>query len=463
MLTFPKNFIWGTSTSAYQSEGAWNTDGKGPSVWDAFCTIPGKTARGESGAVACDHYHRFREDIALMKQMGLKVYRFSIAWSRVMPTGRGDVNPEGIRFYNELIDELIAHDIQPWVALCHFDWPLALEFEIDGWQDARMSKYFAEYARLCFTHFGDRVKHWITFNESWVMAMLSYGQGIFAPGKASRKTTYKAGHHLLLGHARAYRVYDQEFRATQKGQLGITNNCDWREPLTDSPKDKAAAQRALEFFLGWFTDPLYFGDYPASMRERVGAALPEFSAEEKALLKGSLDFLGLNHYTTYLAADAGQNLKKPYKYANAGFSEDHQVNLMPHPDWPLTEMEWPIVPEGLYKLLHWIDKRYHSPIIYVTENGGAFHDTLDNGQVNDKARIDFLQQYIRQAHRALNEGVNLKGYFVWSFLDNFEWALGYEKRFGLHYVDYTTQQRIPKASAHWFKQVMQQNAIQETL
>lgn len=248
MIKFPEGFIWGVSTSAYQIEGAWNKDGKGPSVWDAFTLIPGKTANGESGQVACDHYHRFKEDIGLMKQMGLKTYRFSISWSRILPTGKGKVNEAGIQFYSNLIDELLANGIEPWVALNHFDLPLAVEFEHDGWLNPVTADLYADYARLCFSRFGDRVKHWVTFNEAWVVAMLCYGKGIFAPGKSSRKDTYLAGHHLILAHAKAYRVYDSEFRKIQKGVVGIANNCDWREPLTDSEQDKAAAQRALEFY-----------------------------------------------------------------------------------------------------------------------------------------------------------------------------------------------------------------------
>ena len=460
MQEFPKNFVWGTSTSAYQIEGAWNKDGKGPSVWDAFCLIPGKIKNNESGQVACDHYHRFREDIRLMKEMGLKTYRFSISWSRVMPTGRDEINHAGINFYSQLIDELLANDIDPWVSLNHFDLPLALQLEKDGWINPEIQDDFVDYARVCFENFGDRVKHWITFNEAWVVATLGYGSGIFAPGRSSDIETCLAAHNMLLAHAKAYRLYDNEFRFSQKGSLGITNNGDWREPLTDSQEDKDAAQTALEYFFGWFTDPVFFGRYPESMRQGLKGVLPEFTPAEQTLIKGATDFIGLNHYTTFLAADARGNVEKPYEYANHAFPMQQGVNLSVDPDWEVSEMGWPVVPAGLYKLLKWIDERYNRPVIYITENGGAFHDELKAGKIDDQPRVNYLKDYISACHKALQEGVDVRGYFVWSFMDNFEWAMGYGKRFGLHYVDFNTLERIPKKSAGWFKEVIRNNGIQ---
>ena len=459
MIEFPQNFIWGTSTSAYQIEGAWNLYGKGPSVWDAFCMIPGKTKNGETGEVACDHYHKFKDDIRMMKEMGLKVYRFSISWSRIMPSGRGEVNEAGVQFYNDLIDELLANGIQPWATLNHFDLPLALEFEFSGWLSKTTSDYFAEYAKICFDRFGDRVKNWLTFNEVWVVSMLSYGQGVFAPGRTSNYYPYLAAHHMLLAHGKAVKAYRNDFQKTQQGKIGITNNCDWREPLTNKVEDKAAAQRALEFYFGWLSDPLFFGRYPNSMVERLGDRLPSFTQQESEMIKGSIDFIGLNHYNTFLASDAKGSIVKVSEYGNLGIAEDQDVNLSVDPSWTITEMGWPVVPEGMYKLLKWIDERYNHPVIYVTENGGAFSDKLENGQVIDQARIDYLDGYIRQCHRAIKDGVDVRGYFVWSFLDNFEWALGYEKRFGLHYVDFETKERIPKESARWYKEVIEKNGL----
>jgi len=353
----------------------------------------------------------------------------------------------------------LANDIEPWAALSHFDLPLALQFEKDGWLNSEIQDCFADFARVCFENFGDRVKHWITFNEAWVVATLSHGKGMFAPGRSSDKETCLAAHNMLLAHAKAYRLYDKEFRPSQKGFLGITNNGDWREPLTDSPEDRAAAQKALEYYFGWFTDPVFFGRYPDSMRQGLKEILPEFTPAEQKLIKGTTDFVGLNHYTTFLAADAYGNTEKPFEYANHAFPFQQAVNLSVDPDWEITEMGWPIVPEGLYKLLKWIDDRYSRPIIYITENGGAFHDELEAGKVDDQSRLDYLEGYISASHKALQEGVNIKGYFVWSFMDNFEWALGYGKRFGLHYVDFKTLERIPKKSAGWFKDVIRDNGI----
>lgn len=461
MLKFPKDFIWGTSTSAYQIEGGWNQDGKGPSVWDAFCTIPGKIANGESGDVACDHYNRYKEDVQMLKRLGVTAYRFSVSWSRVMPTGRGEVNEKGLQFYSDLVDELLANDIQPWISLNHFDLPLALELELDGWLSDELPDLFAQYAKICFKKLGDRVKHWITFNEAWVVAMLSYGMGIFAPGKVSNRYPYVAGHNMLLAHARAYRIYDQQFRATQKGQIGITNNCDWRQPATDSQADKEAAQRSLEFYFGWLTDPLYFGNYPQSMIDRVGDRLPKFTKEESEMLKGSTDFIGLNHYNTFVVADAAGEPAASSPYANSGIVEDQDILVTFDEKWELTDMNWPVNPEGIYHLLKWIDERYNRPVIYVTENGCSVGDKLENGEVNDVRRIRYLEGYIANSHRALQEGVDLRGYFVWSLMDNFEWALGYQMRFGLHYLVPETLERIPKASAHWFKKVMENNGLQE--
>jgi beta-galactosidase len=459
MITFPNDFVWGTSTSAYQIEGAWNQDGKGPSVWDAFCTIPGKIANGESGQIACDHYNRYKEDVQLMKSLGMKAYRFSVSWSRVMPTGRGEINQEGLKFYSDLVDELLANGIEPWVSLNHFDLPLALELELDGWLSPELPDLFADYARICFEHLGDRVRNWITFNESWVVAMLSYGHGIFAPGKKSDSHPYLAGHHLLLAHAKAYRVYDDEFRHKQKGRIGITNNCDWREPLTDSQADKEAAQRSLEFYLGWTTDPIFFGKYPHSMVERVGDRLPRFTAKESALLKGSADFIGLNTYNTFTAADATGKAINTSPHANSGIAEDQDVNLSANPKYEVTDMNWPVNPEGVYKLLKWIDERYDKPVIYITENGCAFSDKIENGAINDVKRINYLNGYITNIHKAIQDGINIRGYFVWTLMDNFEWSSGYQMQFGLCYIDRNTLERTPKASAYWYRDVIEKNGI----
>ncbi|WMI67149.1 GH1 family beta-glucosidase [Mangrovimonas sp. YM274] len=454
-MKFPKDFVWGSATSSYQIEGAWNTDGRGPSIWDAFCQIPGKVFEGDTGDVACDHYHKMKEDVALMKQMGLTAYRFSISWSRIFPQGRGEINEKGIQFYSELIDELLANDIEPWVTLYHWDLPLALQLEMDGWLNKDITDVFVHYAQLCFERFGDRVKHWITFNEAWVVAILGYGQGVFAPGRISNTEPYLAGHHILIAHAKAVQLYRTKFQKEQEGKIGITNNCDWREPLTDAVEDQKAAQRALEFFLAWFADPIYFGKYPKCMEDRLGDRLPKFTEEERQMLLGSTDFFGLNHYTTMLASEAKQ-INAGSVYGNGGLSEDQDVNLALDPNWELTEMQWAVVPWGCRKLLHWISDRYDHPNIVITENGCAYDDQIVNGEVNDEKRVEFFKGYLEECAIAIEEGVNLTGYFAWSFMDNFEWASGYSKRFGMHYVDFDTLERTPKASAKWFADFLKQ-------
>lgn len=450
---FPPDFIWGGATSSYQIEGAWMEGGKGPSIWDVFCMIPGKVANFENGNMACDHYHRIKEDVALMKSLGLQAYRFSISWPRILPAGRGQENQQGIDFYNSLIDELLANDIVPWVTLYHWDLPAALEFELDGWVGEEISNAFAAYAEVCFKHFGDRVKNWITINEAWVVAILGYGHGIFAPGKKSNDLPYLAGHQLIKAHAKAVDIYRKFYQTEQKGQIGITNNCDWREPLTTDPKDQEAAQRALEFFLAWFADPIYKGDYPDVMKKNLGHRLPSFTDEEKKLIKGSSDFFGLNHYTTMMAADATEQPVDGFVYGNGGLSEDQLVNLSVSPEWKMTAMQWAIVPWGCRKLLHWIADRYDNPPIYITENGCAFDDQVIDGKVNDTDRIDFFKSYLNEIGIAIESGVQVKGYFIWSLMDNFEWALGYGKRFGITYVDEKLN-RIPKASAWWYRDLI---------
>lgn len=456
---FPPGFVWGTATSSYQIEGGHDAGGKGPSIWDAFCTIPGKVFEHADATIACDHFHRWREDVGLMKKMGLKAYRFSLSWPRILPVGYGKINRSGIQFYGDLIDALLEAEIDPWITLYHWDLPLALQLEKDGWLNPDMASIFADYAEICFEEFGDRVKNWITINEPWVVAMLGYGQGIFAPGRISTAEPYLAGHQLIRAHAFAVERYRKKFQHVQKGRIGITNNCDWREPLNDTAADRAAAQRALEFFLGWFADPVYKGAYPDSMRNRVGERLPHFSDHEIETIKGSSDFFGLNHYTTMYAAEAGNKLQDSSVYGNGGLSEDQEVNLSLDKEWNLTEMKWAIVPWGCKKLLEWIDARYDHPEIFITENGAAFDDKILNGSCHDDDRVDFYKRYLQAIHAAMENRVKVKGYFAWSFMDNFEWASGYSKRFGMHYVDFNTLKRIPKSSAKWYADVIAHNGL----
>ncbi len=463
MLQFPSDFLWGSATSSHQIEGAATEDGRGWSIWDAHSHTPGRTANNENADVACDHYHRYKEDVQLMADLGLTAYRFSISWSRIQPDGQGAVNPKGIAFYNNLIDELLKHHITPWITLYHWDLPLALQTEKDGWLNPEIADYFAAYAAICFKHFGDRVKHWITLNEPWVVAILGHGEGVFAPGRKSKSEPYQAAHQLLRAHGKAVQLYRKQYQPEQKGKIGISNNCDWREPLTDLQKDKDAATRSLEFFLGWFADPIYLGDYPQVMKDRVGDRLPKLTQEDRALLKGSSDFFGLNHYTTLYASDVNPNAEVQSEvYGNGGIFEDQYVQLTADPNWKMTSMNWAIVPWGCRKLLEWISERYDNPPIYITENGCSLEDKIKDGAIQDTVRKEFIESYLAACHKAIENGVNLQGYFVWSLLDNFEWALGYSKRFGIHYVDYETLERTPKNSALWYKEAIKNSGFEFT-
>ena len=444
MRRFPKDFALGVSTASYQIEGAWREDGKGASIWDAFCLVPGRIEDGATGETACDHYHRAAEDVALMKRLGIRHYRFSLAWPRIQPSGSGAPNAAGLAFYGRLIDLLLDDGIRPWVTIYHWDLPLALQVEKDGWLNADIAERYAEYAAICFKAFGDRVKNWTTFNEPWVSSVHGYGTGRHAPGRKSADEPYLAGHNILRSHARAVALYRREFKPAQGGVIGITFNSDWREPRTQEPQDVAAAERSLEFHLGWFADPVYLGDYPAVMKEWLGSRLPELEPREKAMLRGSSDFFGINHYRTQYAAQAagtGSQL--------GTFWDDHLVELSQDPAWPRNDTG-NVVPWGVTKLLRWIDTRYSRPLIIMTENGCSLPEPTYEAAREDKGRIECISSCLGGCLDAVDAGVNLGGYFAWSLMDNFEWAFGYTKRFGLVYVDYASQRRLPKKSAEWF-------------
>lgn len=449
--------VWGVATASYQVEGGWQEGGKGLSIWDAFAHTPGRIMNGDTGDVACDQYHRFEEDVRLMRALGVGAYRFSTAWARIVPDGKGKANPEGIAFYNRLIDCLLAHGIQPWVTLYHWDLPLALQMEHDGWLSRQTPEAFARYARICFDAFGDRVRHWITFNEPWCTAVLGNGIGCFAPGRQSPDEPYVVAHRQLLAHGLAVKAFRD---GRYPGAIGIANNCDWREPLTDAEEDRRAAQTSLEFFYGWFTDPVVLGDYPAVMRERLGSRLPAFSREERDLLKGSVDFLGLNHYTTQFVSRRRpeKNLMEGVS-GNGGMADDVGVHLSFDPAWETTSMGWHIVPWGFRKMLGWIARRYPGLPIYVTENGCAVNEPDAATAERDDLRCLYLRRYtdaMLQARR--KDGVDVRGYFYWSFIDNFEWARGYSQRFGLVRCEFDTLRRIPKASFRRYREIINQDA-----
>jgi len=444
MLQFPADFVWGAATASYQIEGAWDEDGKGPSIWDVFCRVPGAIQNGDTGNVACDHYHRWREDVGLMRELGLRAYRFSISWPRVLPEGRGRVTPAGLDFYDRLVDALLDAGIQPFVTLYHWDLPQALQ-DAGGWPWRDVTQYFAHYADLVSRRLGDRVSHWITLNEPWVAAYAGYGNGVHAPGIQNPLAAIQATHHLLLAHGKAVPVLREN--GTDETRVGITLNLSPVHPASGSAEDEAAAQRFDGFLNRWFLDPLFRGRYPEDMMETLGMALPDFPEEDYGIISVPLDFLGVNNYTRNVIANDPDSL----------VVETREVK----PDGrPYTEMGWEVYPEGLYEVLTRVQRDYGPPLLYITENGAAFADSVGpDGCVHDRDRVEFLREYIAQAHQAIQEGVPLAGYFAWSLMDNFEWAYGYSKRFGLVYVDFDTQERIIKDSGYFYREVISQNGM----
>ncbi len=444
LLEFPQGFAWGAATAAYQIEGAWDEDGKGPSIWDVFCRIPGAIQDGDTGDVACDHYHRWQEDVALMRELGLRAYRFSISWPRVLPEGKGKVNRPGLDFYDRLVDALLAAGIQPFVTLYHWDLPQALQEE-GGWPARDTARRFADYADVVSRRLGDRVHHWITLNEPWVAAYAGYGNGYHAPGIRNPLAAIQATHHLLLAHGLAVPVLRENGGAAT--QVGITLNLAPIHPASDRPADEEAARRYDGFLNRWFLDPLFRGRYPEDMLEMLGSALPEGYEGDMEAISVPVDFLGVNNYTRNVIADDPES----------AVVETREVKPAGR---PYTEMGWEVYPEGLYEILVRVHRDYAPACLYVTENGAAFPDRVGpDGRVHDPQRVDYLREYIAQAHRALEEGVPLAGYFVWTLLDNFEWAYGYSKRFGLVYVDFATQERIIKDSGYWYREVIAENGV----
>jgi len=463
---FPSDFGWGTATAAYQVEGAVKAGGRGPSIWDIFSHTPGKVYNNQTGDVAVDQYHRYVDDLKMMGSLGFKFYRFSISPTRILPNGRGQANQAGIRYYNNIINTALANGLVPFATLYHWDLAQALATSYGGWLNIKSVYDFVTYARICFQQFGDRVKHWLTFNEPLTFSWIGYGVGVHAPGRCSDRTRCRYGnsstepyivsHNVLLAHARAVQLYRAQFQRSQNGFIGITLNCDWSEPLTDSAADILAAGRHLDFQLGWYADPIFFGDYPPIMRQLVGDRLPVFSTEDKLLLKGSHDFFGLNHYTTaygfYQPLSGEPNWGSDQLAGTTVFRNGVAIG-------PAADSSWLyVVPWGIGKLLRYVSLKYGNPPIYITENGVDVpnESSLPLAQaLNDTFRVDFYSGYLKEVLSAINDGVAVKGYIAWSFCDNFEWADGYQKRFGLHYIDYKNNlTRYQKASALWFKQLI---------
>ena len=450
-VSFPKDFVWGAATAAYQIEGAWNADGKGESIWDRYSHTPGNIQHGDTGDVACDHYHRWRDDVALMRELGLRAYRFSIAWTRILPPGRGAVNRRGIDFYNRLVDALLEANITPFVTLYHWDLPQALQDSGGGWVSRDAAQAFAEYADVVSRALGDRVKNWITHNEPHVTAFVGYQLGAHAPGITDGARAVKASHHLLLSHGLATPIIRQN---SAGAQVGIVLNTSHAMPATNRGEDADAARQVDGRVQRWFLDPLYGRHYPADIVAEYAAAgyLPGgmsfVQPDDLRVIATPTDFLGVNYYSRSLVKRAAMSNSVP---------SHERVHLS---QAKYTDMGWEVYPDGLYQLLCHLYFSYRPAKILVTENGASYSDAPDaRGVVNDTRRVDYLRAHIAAAHRALQAGVPLAGYFVWSLLDNFEWSFGYSQRFGIVWVDYATQQRIPKASAQWYADVIRQNGL----
>ena len=449
MAGFPKDFVWGGAASAYQIEGAVNEDGKGRHIWDVFTKEEGRVFGGHTGAVACDHYHRFREDVRLMKEMGLKAYRFSIDWSRVLPEGIGKVNEKGIAFYGELIDELQKAGIEPYITLHHWEYPYEL-YKKGGWMNADSAEWFGEYAGLIAERFSDRVTNFFTLNEPQCFIGLGYLQGEHAPGlRAPVRDTFLMAHNALRAHGRA--VQKMREKAKRPIKVGYAPTGPMNYPATEKPEDIEAARTAFfampelsnwTWNVAWWSDPVLLGSYPEEGLVRFEPYLPRITQEDMRLISEPIDLYAQNSYNGN-AICMGPDGKPQIAARKEGF--------------PHTACDWPVVPECIYWGPKFLQERYHRPL-YITENGVSCRDVISlDGKVHDPERIDFLHRYLRQIRRAIEDGVDIRGYFLWTFLDNFEWNHGYSERFGTVFVDFQTQQRIPKDSAYWYRDVIRAN------
>ena len=425
---FPAHFTWGVATSAFQIEGAAREDGKGESIWDRFCRRPGAIADGSNGDVACDHYHRLEEDLDLIARLGVDHHRFSISWPRVLPLGAGAWNEKGLAFYDRLVDGLLARGVQPHVTLNHWDLPQALQ-DVGGWNSRDTVHRFVEYAQGVHRRLGDRVAAITTHNEPWVIAMLGHDQGNFAPGIQDKRVAMQVSHHLLLSHGLALQALRAE---GSRAKLGIVLNLAHTMPATDSDADRAQAHIDDARGRRWYTDALFLGRYPQEVLEELGADAPVMQAGDLDHIATPMDFVGVNYYTRHVSSASGS-------------VQAERRGL------PVTEMGWEIYPQGLTELLLTLHREYDLPAVYITENGGAFPDPMTAGEVHDADRIAYLRSHIAAVATAMKSGVPVAGYMVWSLMDNFEWASGYAKRFGIVHVDYATQKRTPKDSAAWYR------------
>uniref|UniRef100_A0A8C9WTX8 Cytosolic beta-glucosidase n=2 Tax=Sander lucioperca TaxID=283035 RepID=A0A8C9WTX8_SANLU len=469
--TFPAGFSWGAGSSAYQTEGAWDKDGKGLSIWDVFSHKKGKIQQNDTGDSSCEGYHKVKDDVSLMKELKLNHYRFSISWPRLIPTGiKSDhINEKGIQYYDGLIDQLLESKITPVVTLYHWDLPQVLQEKYGGWQNISLVNHFNEFANLCFERFGNRVKYWMTFNNPWSVAVEGYETGEHAPGLRLRGTgAYRAAHHIIKAHAKVWHTYDTQWRAKQKGLVGISLSGDWGEPVDMSnQKDIEAAERYVQFYLGWFATPIFHGDYPQVMKDFIGrksvqqglgtSRLPTFSTQEKSYIKGTCDFLGIGHFTTRYIT---QKNNPSGRSSSSSYFTDRDLAELVDPRWPDPGSEWLYsVPWGFRRLLNFVKIQYGNPMIYVTENGVS--EKMLCTELCDDWRIQYYKDYINEMLKAIKDGVNVKGYTAWSLLDKFEWDEGYSERFGLYYVDFRNKNkpRYPKASVQFYKRVISSNGF----
>ena len=430
------DFIWGVATSSYQIEGAAHIDGRGLSIWDTFCKVPGKVANADNGDVACDHYHRYEEDLDLMKWMGVDAYRFSVAWPRVIPNGVGSVNQAGLDFYDRLIDGALQRGIEPWLTMYHWDLPQTLQ-DKGGWNNRQIVQWFEEYAEVLTTKFGDRVKNWMTLNEPLCSAWIGHLYGDMAPGIKDLQTALNSSHHLLMSHG----IASQVIRSNVKNsQVGIVINVTPAVPATDSPEDQRAATLADGFDNRWFLNPVFGLPYPEDVIEVLEKS-PEIHNGDMALINQPMDFLGINFYFRQTISSDAQGSPLP-------------IRAIRRPDVKRTSMDWEVHAPAFEEILVRISREYKPKAIYITENGSAWNDVVEVNQVNDQDRIDYLQSHLDAMFSAQKHGAPIRGYFAWSFMDNFEWAYGYDKRFGLIYVDYKTQKRLPKKSAHYYRELL---------
>jgi len=433
---FPRDFVWGVATSAFQIEGAAQADGKGASIWDDFCRVPGAIADGSNGDIACDHYHRLDADLDLIASLGVSAYRFSISWPRVQPLGSGAPNAAGLAFYERLVDGLLARNIQPYATLYHWDLPAELQRRDGGWLARDTAYRFADYARIVAQRLGDRIVSFATHNEPWVSAVLGYERGVFAPGVKDRRVAYQASHHLLLSHALAM----QAIRHTHsKADVGIVLNMSPVYPATDSVPDTRQARLEDGRLIRWYTDALLKGSYPADILDDLGADVPQVQPGDAALIAQPCDFLGINYYHPTVSSSAN-----PTAPASNGAA--------------VTDMGWEVAPNSLAELLLRLQRDYKLPPVYITENGAAYRDDVVEGQVEDELRRQYIESHLAAVADAIRSGVGVKGYFVWSLMDNFEWAEGYRKRFGIVHVDYQTLRRTPKKSALWYRSLLRASA-----